>query len=189
MSHFDGEGQRHSDCQHGSTTPLPPTSCTTTITPMLNTQSTQVTNSPTNRPSPTNADLSYSTTNKTVTPGNHLLAYDSSTTSPAPEILTLHTGHISTTPSTQSHHVQGTTEMPNTQNFAHQTSYPTPHYNPYFLQFQTSFPPSNPTFLHIIQHPATIQQQHPIPISHLSYPIFVTYLSVVFYNKNNSVYN
>jgi hypothetical protein len=114
-----------------------------------------------------NADLSYSTTNETVTPGNHLFANESSTTSLAPKIAH---SNISTAPSNQSRHIQGTADMPNTQYFAHQTSYAPTQYHSVYPQFQSSFPPPNPSFIHNIQHPMTIPPQHPTPMPHSTYP-------------------
>jgi hypothetical protein len=163
MSHFDEEGRQRSDRHNVISTPLPSTSYQTT-TPTTHTHTTQNTTVIQNKSSPTNADLSYSTTNDTITPGNHLFTHDSTANSPALET------QFSTAPSTTSHITQGGTPVPNLQHFVPQPSYVPTQYSHFYPQIHPSFPPTHQHYFNSLHQPMPITQQHPIPMQSQSYP-------------------
>ncbi len=143
MSHIDAEGRRRSERQRGNTPHQPPASSTTPHTPMLNIQPIPINHTNQSNPSPTNGDLSYSTTNETISPGNHLFAPDSTTTSNLSELPAHNSANVNQQTLYNHQPIQGTTVTSNSQHFQPQTSYIPQQYNPYISQYPQSLPPTD----------------------------------------------
>jgi deoxyuridine 5'-triphosphate nucleotidohydrolase len=161
MSHIDAEGRRRSDRQSGTKPQPPPASQSTPQTPMLTNQRNPIDHITRSNPSPSNADLSYSTTNETVSPSNNLFVPDSTTTSNISEIPVQTTAHLQHPSLYNTHSIQGTTVNPNLQHLPSQTSFIPSVYNPYVPQFSQSFPQSQTHFNSI-----PFQHQHPYHPNH-----------------------
>jgi hypothetical protein len=143
-------------------------------------------------PTPSNADLSYSTTNETVSPSNNLFNQESTTTSNISELQNQTGTNIPHHPLYNNQPIQGNTVPSNLQQIPSQSSYIPQVYNPYVPQYSQPFPQSQTSYNTIpfhLQHPYHHQHQHlpynqttdphPLPTTRMTDPFTTAQLQAI----------